>query len=119
MKLRMSRRHTQGLGAPAARSELDLVLEGHLPADLGGLLLEHGQDGELVRLELGGLLPVGARRGACDGAPSIESPIAIAPITVATLHLGFTILEVEARVLRQIAHAAKAPGDPRSVREEF
>jgi len=46
-KTRQESSHVSNQGAD---SELDLVLEGHLLADLRGFFLEHGQDGQFVRL---------------------------------------------------------------------
>jgi len=95
-KTRQESSHVSNQGAD---SELDLVLEGHLLADLRGFFLEHGQDGQFVRLKDGRLLTVGVRGGSRDGTPSVESPVAIAVPCIA-LDLRFAVLVVAARVLR-------------------
>src|SRR5271166_1034278 len=68
-KTRQESSHVSNQGAD---SELELVLEGHLLADLRGFFLEHGQDGQFVRLKDRRLLTVGARGGSRDGTPSVN-----------------------------------------------
>src|SRR4051794_39225391 len=93
------------------RSELDLVFERHLLPDLRGLLLEHGEDLELVRFEHGGLLLAHHRPTELGARAAVVAPITITVPLIAR-HRRLSIDRVEARKLRDVAHVAQGRAHP-------